>query len=150
MAVYGPAVPNSRANPLGMVSQPPSKVSGLLYCLGLGASLTALCFTKSFVAPHGHRRKPLPVNTIAGLEVNTLADGFFHLATWVLVLAASIAAITAWRQGRLAPNWSFHFGLVLTGGASSTSWRGQSTIRYLASVTYATTLMGPFLGTSDF
>jgi uncharacterized membrane protein len=37
------------------------------------------------------------------------------LATWVLVLAASIAAITAWRQGRLAPNWSFHFGLVLTG-----------------------------------
>jgi uncharacterized membrane protein len=55
------------------------------------------------------------VNTIAGLEVNTLADGFFHLATWVLVLAASIAATTAWRQGRLAPNWSFHFGLVLTG-----------------------------------
>jgi uncharacterized membrane protein len=41
--------------------------------------------------------------------------GFFHLATWVLVLAASIAAIRAWRQGRLAPNRSFHFGLVLTG-----------------------------------
>ncbi len=37
------------------------------------------------------------------------------MATWVLVLAASIAAIRAWRQGRLAPNWSFHFGLVLTG-----------------------------------
>jgi low affinity Fe/Cu permease len=31
-----------------------------------------------------------------GLEVNALADGFFHSATWVLVLAASIAAITAW------------------------------------------------------
>jgi hypothetical protein len=65
-----------------------------------------------------------PMNTIPGLEVNTLADGFFHLATWVLVLAASIAAITAWRQGRLAPNWSFHFGLVLTGWGIFTSRRG--------------------------
>jgi uncharacterized membrane protein len=58
-----------------------------------------------------------PVTTIAGLEVNTLADGFLFLflATWLLVLAASIAAITAWQQGRLAPNWSFHLGLVLIG-----------------------------------
>jgi uncharacterized membrane protein len=56
-----------------------------------------------------------PMTTVAGLEVNTLADGFFHLATWVLVLAASITTLVAWRQGRLAPNWSFHFGLVLTG-----------------------------------
>ena len=36
-------------------------------------------------------------------------------ATWFLVLGGSIAALVAWRQGRLAPNWSFHFGLVLTG-----------------------------------
>jgi uncharacterized membrane protein len=52
---------------------------------------------------------------VAGLEVNTLADGFFHVATWLLVLAGSIAAIKAWREGRLAPSWSFHFGLVLAG-----------------------------------
>jgi uncharacterized membrane protein len=52
---------------------------------------------------------------VAGLEVNTLADGFFHVATWFLVLAGSITAIRAWREGRLAPSWSFHFGLVLTG-----------------------------------
>jgi uncharacterized membrane protein len=53
--------------------------------------------------------------TLAGLELNTLADGFFHLATWVLVVAASLSSIVAWRQGRLAPSWSFHLGLVLTG-----------------------------------
>jgi uncharacterized membrane protein len=47
--------------------------------------------------------------------VNTLADGFFHAATWLFVLAGSIAALKAWREGRLAPSWSFHFGLVLTG-----------------------------------
>ena len=47
--------------------------------------------------------------------MNTLADGFFHVATWVLVLGASIATLVAWRQGRVAPSWSFHFGLVLVG-----------------------------------
>lgn len=56
-----------------------------------------------------------PTDTVAGLEMNTLADGFFHLATWLLVLAASVTALTAWRRGRLAPSWSFHFGLVLAG-----------------------------------
>ena len=56
-----------------------------------------------------------PTTTVAGLEVNTLADGFFHLAMWLLLLAASITTVAAWRQGRLAPNWSFHFGLVLMG-----------------------------------
>jgi uncharacterized membrane protein len=35
--------------------------------------------------------------------------------TWLLVVAASITSIRAWRQGRLAPNYSFHFGLVLAG-----------------------------------
>ncbi len=56
-----------------------------------------------------------PPTTLAGLEVNTLADGFFHVATWLLVLGGSIATLVAWRQGRLAPSWRFHFGLVLAG-----------------------------------
>jgi uncharacterized membrane protein len=29
------------------------------------------------------------MNTVAGLEANTLADGFFHFATWVLVVVGS-------------------------------------------------------------
>jgi uncharacterized membrane protein len=56
-----------------------------------------------------------PTDTVAGLELNTLADGFFHLATWALVLAASVTTLIAWRAGRLAPNWSFHVGLLLAG-----------------------------------
>ena len=46
-----------------------------------------------------------PTTTVAGLQVNTLADGFFHLATWFLVLAGSITALHAWREGRVAPSW---------------------------------------------
>jgi uncharacterized membrane protein len=116
MAGYGPAVSSSRANASEMVGQPPSKVSGLLYGLGLGGFVDGIVLHQILQWHHMVSDvSRYPVNTIAGLEVNTLADGFFHLATWGLVLAASITAISAWRQGRLAPNWSFHFGLVLTG-----------------------------------
>ena len=99
-----------------MVGQPPSRVSGLLFGLGLGGFVDGIVLHQILQWHHMVSDvSRYPVNTIAGLEVNTLADGFFHLVTWVLVLVASIAAVKAWRQGRLAPNWRFHFGLVLTG-----------------------------------
>jgi uncharacterized membrane protein len=53
--------------------------------------------------------------TVAGLELNTLADGVFHSAMWVLVVAAAVLTIRARQQGRLSPSWSFHTGLVLAG-----------------------------------
>src|SRR3954471_14480920 len=56
-----------------------------------------------------------PSGTVAGLEANTLADGFFHLATWVVVFAATVLAVRAWRRGELAPPWRVHFGLMLAG-----------------------------------
>ena len=56
-----------------------------------------------------------PQQTLAGLEANTLADGFFHVATWLFLLAASVMAISSWQRGRLAPSWSFHVGLMLAG-----------------------------------
>jgi uncharacterized membrane protein len=56
-----------------------------------------------------------PTDTVAGLELNVVADGFFHVGTWLLVVAGSTLTITSWRQGRLAPNWSFHLGLLILG-----------------------------------
>ena len=53
--------------------------------------------------------------TVAGLELNTFADGLFHAATWVFVLAGSLVMLRSWRQGRLAPNLPFHTGLLLVG-----------------------------------
>jgi uncharacterized membrane protein len=49
------------------------------------------------------------------LEDNTLADGFFHIATWIAVLAGTIAATRAWQRGELAPPWRSHFGGLLIG-----------------------------------
>jgi uncharacterized membrane protein len=56
-----------------------------------------------------------PVTTVAGLEVNTLADGFFHVATWLFVVGASVVTLAQWRQGRLPPSWMFHLGGVVAG-----------------------------------
>jgi uncharacterized membrane protein len=44
-----------------------------------------------------------------------VADGFFHLATWGATVAGMVTALVAWRQGRIAPSWRFHIGLVLAG-----------------------------------
>ena len=49
------------------------------------------------------------------MRPHDVGGGFFHLATWVCVVAGSITSIAAWRAGRLAPNYSFHLGLVLAG-----------------------------------
>jgi uncharacterized membrane protein len=56
-----------------------------------------------------------PSKTVAGLEANTLADGFFHLATWIFVAVAMTLTVRAWREGKLAPPWKTHFGLLLAG-----------------------------------
>ena len=94
----------------------PSKASGLLYGLGLGGFLDGIVLHQVLQWHHMVSHvEGYPSTTVAGLEVNTLADGFFHLATWLCVLAASITALVSWRAGRLAPSWSFHFGLVLAG-----------------------------------
>jgi uncharacterized membrane protein len=94
----------------------PSRLAGFLYGLGLGGFVDGIVLHQILQWHHMlSHTSDHPVKTVAGLELNTLADGFFHLAMWLLVLAASIVTIASWRRGRLAPNWSFHFGLVLMG-----------------------------------
>ena len=56
-----------------------------------------------------------PADTLAGMEANTLADGFFHLATWIVVVAATVLTLRAWRRRELAPPWRSHIGMLLVG-----------------------------------
>jgi len=56
-----------------------------------------------------------PSNTVVGLEDNTLADGFFHLATWLCVSGAMVLMVRAWQRGELAPPWRVHIGMLLAG-----------------------------------
>lgn len=56
-----------------------------------------------------------PSGTVPGLEANTLADGFFHLATWFLVAGGMLLTVRAWRRRELAPPWRVHLGMLLAG-----------------------------------
>ena len=94
----------------------PSINFGLLYGLGFGGFIDGIVLHQ--ILQWHHMVSDLddfPVTTLAGLEANTLADGLFHAATWCFVLAGSLTAVRAWQQGRLAPNWRFHLGLMSVG-----------------------------------
>jgi uncharacterized membrane protein len=94
----------------------PSKTSGLLLGLGLGGFIDGIVLHQILQWHHMVSHvDAYPPTTLAGLETNTLADGFFHIGTWLLVVGGWIAALHAWRVGRLAASWSFHVGLVLVG-----------------------------------
>ena len=90
------------------------RLPGIVLGVGLGGVVDGILLHQ-ILQWHHLVSAQTPPTTLAGLEVNTVADGFFHLATWICVVAASLTSISAWRQGRLAPSYSFHLGLVLTG-----------------------------------
>jgi uncharacterized membrane protein len=56
-----------------------------------------------------------PPDTVRGLEQNTLADGLFHVASWLFVAIGTTLVVRAWQQGRLAPAWRLNFGMLLVG-----------------------------------
>jgi uncharacterized membrane protein len=56
-----------------------------------------------------------PADTVAGLESNTLADGLFHAATWLFVVAGIVVLRRAWAAGRPAPTIAAQLGGVLAG-----------------------------------
>ena len=97
-----------------MVNAKPSLLPGLLFGLGLGGFVDGIVLHE-ILQWHHMISGAESSNTLAGLELNIVADGFFHVVTWLLVMAASIMTLVSWRKGRLAPTWSFHFGLLLAG-----------------------------------
>jgi uncharacterized membrane protein len=92
----------------------PSAAPGLLFGIGLGGFSDGILVHQVLQWHHMVSAKE-EVTTVAGLEANTMADGFFHAGTWLAVLAASIVTVALWRQGRLAPSWTFHLGGLLVG-----------------------------------
>ena len=98
----------------GAAGSLPPRTSGLLFGLGLGGFLDGIVLHQ-ILQWHHMVSAEQPPTTLAGLEVNTVADGFFHLGTWLAAVAGMVTALVAWRQGRIAPSWSFHLGLVVAG-----------------------------------
>ncbi|TPV52496.1 DUF2243 domain-containing protein [Pseudarthrobacter phenanthrenivorans] len=95
---------------------PPAKVPAFLFGMGVGGFVDGIVLHQLLQWHHmlSHTESG-STRTVPGLELNTLADGLFHSAMWVLVVAAAGLAIRARQQGRLSPDWRFHGGLVLAG-----------------------------------
>lgn len=97
-------------------STPPPRLPTVLLGVGLGGFVDGIVIHQILQWHHmvshtdDHR-----VSTVAGLEANTLADGLFHAAAWVCVLAGALLLIRAWRTGRPAGTWRFHAGLLCIG-----------------------------------
>lgn len=99
-----------------VATRKPSIAPALLLGLGLGGFVDGIVLHEILQWHHMVSHvDDYPVDTLAGLKVNVLADGFFHVGTWVLVWAGTLQTLIAWRKGQLAPTWTFHFGLLLAG-----------------------------------
>ena len=92
------------------------KAPALIMGLGFGGFIDGILLHQILQWHHmltntaGH-----PMTTVAGLEANTLVDGLFHVASWILVAVGSWLMLRAWQEGRLAPPWRAHLGLLLAG-----------------------------------
>ncbi len=94
----------------------PSRVPGLLMGLGVGGLIDGIVIHQILQWHHMiSDTDGNPVTTVEGLEANTLADGFFHVATMILMALGIIGLLAAWRQGRRAPSPLFQLGLILAG-----------------------------------
>ena len=94
----------------------PPVLPGLLLGIGLGGFVDGIVLHQIL---QWHRMLTAtdryPSSTIGGLQANTLADGVFHAASWVVVFIGTWLAIKAWQEGRIAPPWRTHVGLLLAG-----------------------------------
>jgi uncharacterized membrane protein len=91
--------------------------AGILFGLGLGGFFDGIVLHQILQWHHMLTGETggEPMDTVAGLEANTLVDGLFHTATWVLVTVATLLTLRAWQRGELAPPWRMHVGLLLAG-----------------------------------
>lgn len=94
----------------------PPLLPSLLMGIGFGGFVDGIVFHQILQWHHMLTDQGCcPASTLAGLEDNTLADGFFHVATWIAVLAGTVAATRAWQRHELAPPWRSHAGGLLLG-----------------------------------
>ena len=58
---------------------------------------------------------PYPPDSLSNLELNTLADGLFHLAAWFVALAGLFILWAEIRESHARPSWRVLLGGLLAG-----------------------------------
>lgn len=89
--------------------------AGLLLGIGLGGFVDGILLHQVLQWHHMLTSEPgYPAGTVAGLEANTLADGLFHLATWIATATGVWLLYRASRHAAM-PAGRYLLGLVLAG-----------------------------------
>src|SRR5215207_950226 len=90
-------------------AQQAPKAPGLLMGVGFGGFVDGIVLHQ--IVQWHHMISSTSGNSprsLVGLETNTVADGFFHLSTWIFVLLGVTLTVRAWQSGKLAPPWRSH------------------------------------------
>jgi uncharacterized membrane protein len=91
-------------------------VAGLLLGVGFGGLVDGIVLHQILQWHHMLTNTgDHPADTVLGLEQNTLADGLFHAATWICLLAGVLLARRAWGAGEPGPSMRFLTGTLLAG-----------------------------------
>jgi uncharacterized membrane protein len=94
----------------------PSRWPGLLLGVGLGGFVDGIVLHQILQWHHMLTAEGCcPASTVAGLQDNTLADGLFHVSTWLALVVATAAMVRQWQRARSAPPWRWVIGLALAG-----------------------------------
>jgi uncharacterized membrane protein len=93
----------------------PPRVPAIVMGIGFGGFVDGIVFHQVLQWHHMLTATRATSATVRGLQVNTLADGLFHVATWLFVLVGVSLGLRAWQVGRLAPPWRTHIGMLLVG-----------------------------------
>ena len=100
-----------------LTSRPlPPKAPGLLLGVGLGGFVDGIVLHQILQWHHLLTDEgDFPMDTVTGLEQNTVADGLFHVLTWVVVVVGMFVTLNAWQSRKLAPPWRSHVGMLFVG-----------------------------------
>ena len=80
-----------------MKSYKPVLWAGIVLGIGLGGFVDGIVLHQILQWHHMLTSAGFPPTSVANLEINTLADGLFHAATWVVT---AIGLVMLWRAGR--------------------------------------------------
>ncbi len=89
---------------------------GLLLGVGLGAFVDGIVFHQ-VLRWHHFISDEKTTSTVAGLDANTLADGLFHVAAWVVLVAGLVMLFRSIQDGTV-PSGRHFAGSIVVGAAS--------------------------------
>ena len=94
-------------------------IGSFVFGVGFGAFVDGILLHQILQWHHMLSSRPSSgTDTIDGLELNVLADGLFHVAALIALVAGTVILRVEWRHGRLASPWGAHIGLALAGWAT--------------------------------